>query len=168
MYFQHIWGLQDIAGRKLNRREAVRAVIFLDKKLLLIQTNRGDYKFPGGGRKEEEDLTSALIREVKEETGYRVLKVREGIGEITENYEDSHEPGAVFQMTSVYYICEVSGNGEEQTLDGYEAELGFRPVLIVAEEALRLNEEILKKDAEGSNLFLPREICALREAIKYI
>lgn len=105
MYFQHTLGLKGTGERKVIKREAVRAVILFEQKLLLIRTIRGDYKFPGGGRKKAEGLKEALAREVREETGYIVTAVK---------------------------------------------------------------EEIFQRDAEGSNVFLPREICALREVIKYI
>jgi ADP-ribose pyrophosphatase YjhB (NUDIX family) len=36
-------------------REAVRAIIIVDNKILLIRSNRGDYKFPGGGLEEKEN-----------------------------------------------------------------------------------------------------------------
>jgi len=35
-------------------REAVRAVVLKNKLLLMIRTNLGDYKFPGGGVEEGE------------------------------------------------------------------------------------------------------------------
>ncbi|SHK09672.1 NUDIX domain-containing protein [Anaerocolumna jejuensis DSM 15929] len=168
MYFKHQLGLQDIAGRKINTREAVRAVILLENKLLLVKTVRGDYKFPGGGRKAEEDDREALVREVKEETGFRVTEVREPVGEIIENYKDACEPESVFRMTSAYYLCEIFREGEKQQLDDYEAELGFQPVFIGAREALKLNEEIFAREMEHSNIFLSREICALKEIIKFI
>jgi 8-oxo-dGTP pyrophosphatase MutT (NUDIX family) len=161
-------GLRDIAGRKINAREAVRAVILLENKLLLVKTIRGDYKFPGGGRKTGEDDREALVREVKEETGFRVTEVREPVGEIIENYKDSYEPETVFRMTSVYYLCEIFREGEKQQLDDYEVELGFQPVFIRAGEALRLNEEIFARDREHSDIFLSREICARKEIIKFI
>lgn len=161
-------GLRDIAGRKINAREAVRAVILLENKLLLVKTVRGDYKFPGGGKKTGEDDREALVREVKEETGFRVTEVREPVGEIVENYKDSYEPESVFRMTSVYYLCEIFREGEKQQLDDYEVELGFQPVFIRAGEALRLNEEIFARDREHSDIFLSREICALKEIIKFI
>ena len=33
----------------INQRTAVRGVIHYQNKILMVQTNRGDYKFPGGG-----------------------------------------------------------------------------------------------------------------------
>ena len=38
----------------INQRTAVRGVIHYQNKILMVQTNRGDYKFPGGGMEEGE------------------------------------------------------------------------------------------------------------------
>jgi len=168
MYFRHILGIQDIADRKLTIRNTVRAVILIDGKLLMIQTKRGDYKFPGGGMKPEETYYQAILREVKEETGYRVTKVIEKIGEIIENYDDSYEAGAVFSMTSVFYRCEASLDNFQQELDEYEKDLEFQPVFIKVEEAYLCNEELLSKDLEHKISFLPREISALKEMINCV
>lgn len=168
MYFRHILGIQDTADRKITKRKTVRAVIFVDGKLLMIQTKRGDIKFPGGGMKPEEDFFRAISREVKEETGYTVTKVMENVGEIIENYDDSYEAGVVFSMTSAFYICEVNPESCRQELNDYEQELDFKPVFITAEEAYVCNEELLLRDLEHRITFLPREICALKEIIKYI
>ncbi|AYV69238.1 MULTISPECIES: hypothetical protein [Niallia] len=42
---------RDIKGeyQKIRRRVAVRAVMIEKQKILLMQTNKGDFKFPGGG-----------------------------------------------------------------------------------------------------------------------
>lgn len=34
---------------KVNYREAVKAVIIRDNIVLMVNSNKGDYKFPGGG-----------------------------------------------------------------------------------------------------------------------
>ena len=75
------------------RRIAVRAVTFIDGKLLLIQNNRGELKLPGGGIEPGEDDPTALIREVKEETGYDIIPdtIRE-FGEVEEKRLSKHEP----------------------------------------------------------------------------
>ena len=54
-------------------RVAVRGIIFIDGKLLLIQSSFDELKLPGGGIETGEDDIQALIREVKEETGYEVI-----------------------------------------------------------------------------------------------
>ena len=54
----------------IKERIAVRGVIYKKDKLLLVHSNRGYYKFPGGGVEKEESLEEGLIREIREETGY--------------------------------------------------------------------------------------------------
>ena len=49
-------------------RVAVRGIIFIDGKLLLIEGKSGEVKLPGGGIDPGEDDYAALVREVKEET----------------------------------------------------------------------------------------------------
>ncbi|NLO09481.1 MAG: NUDIX domain-containing protein [Clostridiales bacterium] len=46
----------------------------------MIHTNRGDYKFPGGGVNQNESRLVALIREIEEESGYVVKAVDRQIG----------------------------------------------------------------------------------------
>lgn len=65
-------------GGKGNQRHVVVDAIVIDKnKILLIKraahlTNGGKYAFPGGFLDRDETAEQAVIREVKEETGYDV------------------------------------------------------------------------------------------------
>ena len=52
----------------VTRRTAVRGIVRRDGHYLIIHSRYGDYKFPGGGRQDGEQLMDTLIREVKEET----------------------------------------------------------------------------------------------------
>ncbi|MBI6015060.1 NUDIX domain-containing protein, partial [Clostridium perfringens] len=45
--------------------------------ILLDISNRGDYKFPGGGVEKGETPEETLRREVQEETGYILNEVKE-------------------------------------------------------------------------------------------
>lgn len=66
-------------------RVAVRGIIFIDGKLLLIESSFGETKLPGGGIDAGEDDYQALVREVKEETGYDVIpETIKPFGEIEE------------------------------------------------------------------------------------
>ena len=58
---------------KVNNRLAIRGVLFYQNKLLMIQTSKGDYKFPGGGKEENENDFETLNREYQEETGFSNL-----------------------------------------------------------------------------------------------
>ena len=51
-------------------RISIRGIIFVDGRLLMIEDSAGEVKLPGGGMESGEDDYQALIREVKEETGY--------------------------------------------------------------------------------------------------
>lgn len=66
-------------------RVAVRGIVFIDGKLLMIEDNFGEVKLPGGGIDSGEDDYKALVREVKEETGYdAILESIVSFGEIEE------------------------------------------------------------------------------------
>ena len=71
MIINEILGIQRIKDPKvkITTRHAVRAIIIQDNKILMVHTNKGDYKFPGGGIKKAESHEEALRREVIEETG---------------------------------------------------------------------------------------------------
>ena len=113
-----------------------RSVIEKDGKLLLIYTNQGDYKFPGGGYKNSENAAECIVREMLEETGYQVEKVGKLFGIVLEQKVDDFEPGTYFSMKSEYYSVTIDENNKQkQNLDDYEKEQEFRPVFgIVLEQ----------------------------------
>ena len=129
---------------KIYYREAVRAVVSDNEKILLIYSEKnGDYKLPGGGVEEGETYTEALIREVEEEAGYRVL-VKEEILKVMEYDEGQFDDCDVFQMLSIYYRCQIVEE-RVQNLDTYEMEMGFIPVWINIDDAIEKNKKILEK-----------------------
>lgn len=165
MFFNYELGLQNLDKEKvkMNYRVAVRAIIFKDNDLLMVHTNKGDYKFPGGGVNSEESHEEALKREVSEETGYILDSVSDKVGVITERKADEYEESSVFEMSSHYYICEISNSTTIQQLDDYEAELDFRPVWISVDKAIEINEEILNEDNKDRNPWVDRDTSVLKE-----
>gem|GEM_PF-443764 len=165
MFFSYELGLQNLDKEKVNMnyRTAVRAIIFKDNDLLMVHTNKGDYKFPGGGVNREESHEEALRREVSEETGYILDCVSDKVGIITERKADEYEESSVFEMSSHYYICGISNSTTIQQLDDYEAELDFRPVWISVDKAIEINEEILNEDNKDRNPWVDRDTCVLKE-----
>ncbi len=129
---------------KTVERTAVRGVIRRGGELLMVYSAAaGDYKFPGGGVKAGESRAAALRREIREECGLEMTGLGRKIGAVVE-YKFSLEPDFdVFKMTSHFYPCRVAETAGEQQLDDYERELGFQPVWIGLEQALRCNRDLL-------------------------
>ncbi|MEO4052285.1 NUDIX domain-containing protein [Solibacillus sp. CAU 1738] len=148
-------------------REAVRAIIVKNDKILLIHSNKGDYKFPGGGIEEKESHCEALIREVKEETGYINCQVHNKIGYICEMKMDEYSENTLFQMRSHYYLCELMNEEKiTQQLDDYEYIQQFTPKWVSIDEAIRQNESLMNDS--GKNGWVPRETFVLIELKKFI
>lgn len=163
MIFNYILGIEEVNEKsKINHREAVRAVILKGENILLVHTNKGDFKFPGGGMNKEENHEQTLIREVKEETGYIVRNVKEKIGFFVERNLDQYEKNSIFEMISTYYLCEVDNDKTAQELDAYEIELGFNPVWVDINKAIHVNEEIIKNDSLDKNNWIYRETKVLK------
>ncbi|WP_078380682.1 NUDIX hydrolase [Sutcliffiella halmapala] len=167
MIFNEVLGIQETNHdtTKLNNREAVRAIIIKDKKILLVHSNLGDYKFPGGGLEKGESHAVGLAREVKEETGYHNAVIGRKIGIVIERYKDEYVKEAVFQMTSHYYLCKVTSEQGTQQLDDYEKEQDFTPKWVPLEDAIKQNQETLNKCVQ--NGWIHRENFVLKELIKY-
>lgn len=147
----------------VNYREAVRAIIIKDKKILMVHSKNKDYKFPGGGIKKGEGRIEALKREIEEETGYVAKAVGKQIGIVTEKSKDKYVHNRIFKMISYYYIAEITGEVREQKLDAYEAKLQFTPVWIDVKEAIDNNKRIIESEDEVKANWIERETYVLEE-----
>lgn len=127
---------------KTYYREAVRAIIMDNNKILLIYSEKnGDYKLPGGGVEEGETYEEALIREVEEEAGVRV-SINKELFRVMEYDEGQFDDCDLFKMLSIYYEAHVTKN-LKQNLDSYEYEMGFIPKWVEISQAIEKNKEIL-------------------------
>ncbi|WP_297633596.1 NUDIX domain-containing protein [uncultured Clostridium sp.] len=143
--FSEVFGEKIEGFYDVNLREAIRAVIIKGDKLLMIKTNRGDIKFPGGGKEKGESDEETLIREVREEAGYDVERIIEKMGTVTEQHFDKYEKEKIFKMVSTYYLCEVKEEKKLQKLDEYEKRLGFEAIEIDIDEAIERNEIVINE-----------------------
>ncbi len=163
MIFSNVIEEQQIeVDSKVNYREAIRAVILRNNKILLIHTNKGDYKFPGGGVEGQESHSECLIREVAEETGYINCVIKDKLGSVMERKLDEYDKTALFQMTSHYYLCELKDDEKiTQQLDDYESAQEFSPEWILLNDAIEQNEKCMS--IFEKNTWLKREIFVLKE-----
>lgn len=145
-------------------RVAVRGIIFLDGRLLMIQSDFGEVKLPGGGMEEGETDEQTLIREVKEETGYDVIPdTIRPYGEIEEKRLSVQE-NMIWHQFSRLYFCDVEERRGECHYTENERRHGFRQVLLTLDEAIAKNEAMLQR--EGRKAWNRREyntLCLIRE-----
>lgn len=141
-------------------RVAVRGIIFMEGKLLLIQSDFGEVKFPGGGQEEMENDFQTLIRETLEETGYHVIpeSIHE-FGEVEEKRLSVHEP-MIWHQINRYYFCEVEEFQEKCNYTENENKYGLHQVLYTLDEAFRINEEMINR--EGKYAWTQREFNVLK------
>ena len=128
-----------ITGGTVCIRPSVRALIRKDGLIAMIHSLKFDYyKFPGGGIETDEDHITALIREVREETGLEVDEntVRE-FGMVHRVQKGLVED--MFIQDNYYYLCRVKEGQGSQSLDDYEAEEGFTLEYVSPDQAINVN-----------------------------
>lgn len=138
-------------------RPTVRAIVECGDRLGMIYKVKGNYyAFPGGGIDEGETYHEALIREVEEETGLRVIpeSIRDFGSALRLNSSHRYE-NTIFEQENYYYTCEAYEELAAQNLESEEAEEGFELRFVTPEEALRKNRE--EDHAGDDGIWLERE-----------
>jgi len=149
-------------------RIAVRSVIFKDRKLALIKSEKfGEYKFPGGGKENGESDVETLIRETMEETGLTVVaKSIKPYGVAKEKRRSVIDPNDLFMMESYYYLCDVLNLVNKTKLDDYEHEYGYQLFFVDIDEAIKANEEAAKLHQDAVP-WINRELAVFKDIKKY-
>lgn len=91
---------------KRFRRPSVRGIIFKDKKIAMVYSQKYDYyKFPGGGIEAGESHNIALIREVLEETGLKIIpdSINE-YGYVLRIQKSTYNENEIFEQENYYYL----------------------------------------------------------------
>lgn len=161
---------------KVNNRLAIRGVLFFQNKLLMIQTSKGDYKFPGGGKEENENDFETLNREYQEETGFSNLIKNENqielIGKTFTQNIDTEKENTFFKMESRYYLINISDEefskikNVGQDLDDYEKDLNFKFEFVSVKDAYEKNKSLLVcSNGETVNFWVERETLVLEKLL---
>jgi ADP-ribose pyrophosphatase YjhB (NUDIX family) len=96
----------------IYRRTGVTAVVFNKESEILLQkrVDNGDWALPGGAIDIGESAEEAVIREVREETGYAVFVVRLiGIYSDPEYTTITYPDGNTAKYVSILFECKISG-----------------------------------------------------------
>lgn len=120
-------------------RISAKAIIIQDEKILLIKKSdaKGEYFiFPGGGQDRGENLHQAIVREVKEETGFAVepldlIFVRDYIGA---NHEFAADSSHIHQV-ELYFEAKLASDGHTQAhlLDSGQIGIEWVPLSQIGE-----------------------------------
>ncbi len=142
------------------RRTAVRGIIMQEGRLLMVRSDFGEVKLPGGGQEGNESDQATLIREVLEETGRRVIpeSIRP-FGQVVEKRLSVHEP-MIWHQINRYYFCKIDESLEACRYSENEKKHGFFPVWLPLEEALEINRQMLNR--EGRKPWNQREYKLLK------
>ena len=146
-----------------------------DKIALVYSTKHQFYKFPGGGIHEGEENTTALIREVTEETGLEVIPESiEDAGLVSRIMQSEMFPQTIFVQDSFHYFCKVKTESDgspiikKQNLDDYEKDDGFELRIVTLDRAILTNlrfksDDFSKLDMIARETLVMEKLCGQNE-----
>ena len=108
-YYQ---SLRETLGSRLLLMPSIAAVIHdAEGRLLLIQKQDGSYSLPAGAIEPGESPEAALIREVREETGFKVTSATLVAALGGEGFRFTYPNGHEVEYTILLYSCEATADG---------------------------------------------------------
>lgn len=122
-------------------------IVVRDRKLLLLKRRdprpefNNKWEFPGGGVENEEAVEACLLREIKEETGYRI-KIIERLPRIYTSVNLKNN----YQVFLPCYVCAIT-TGELQTTDAETADFRWCTYAqLMKMNLFPLNKKIIKNN----------------------
>ena len=127
------FGLKSREFNNPRTRIGARGIVIKNNKIALFnKTNKNEYKLPGGGVENDEDIEEAFKREVKEETGCDVEIIKK-LGTIEE-----HKTLDNFKQISHVFVSKVIRDTNELGLTEKEKDEGAKLIWTTLEEGLEL------------------------------
>ncbi len=100
----------------------VRGVVFQDSRILLVrEISDGKWTLPGGWADVNETPREVVVREVSEESGYKVAPVK--LLAVYDRSKHLHEPEFPFHIYKLFILCELLGGNP--TTSAETSEIGF-------------------------------------------
>ena len=150
-----------IGAQPIIYRNAVRAIIMKDQKILMVYSETSkEFKFPGGGIEHDETRDVALRREVLEEVGHNINSVNESLGYTDQIYNDIYDEKKYFYQRSYYYFCDVEPEYVGMRLSESEIALKFLPKWVTLDEAIAVKQ--YKVDHDNEFPWTERELYMLK------
>ena len=155
-------GSSEPTPEKYEERKASRAVVFdrEGKVALLHSTVKHYHKLPGGGVEENEDLETALRRELLEEIGCAVENIRE-LGSIEE-----YRNAVPLHQISYCFTADLMGEKGLPHLEEGEIAEGFVTEWMDLDEAIKTMENEADIDIYLAKFMQRRDVSFLKETEK--
>jgi ADP-ribose pyrophosphatase YjhB (NUDIX family) len=95
----------------------IRAAVFSDSRLLLVrERNEGTWSLPGGWADIGLSPSVAIVREVKEESGYDVIAQK--LAAVYDQDQKRHgHPPMPFHIYTLIFLCELVGGSAETSIE---------------------------------------------------
>ena len=134
------FGLEDKPLSNPETRVGARGIVILDNKIALFnKVAKNEYKLPGGGVEQGEDIEDAFKREIFEETGCEVEIITK-LGEIVEQKSQEN-----FKQTSHVFVSRVTKQTDSLHLTEKETIEGAKLLWVSVDDAIILVESCLDK-----------------------
>ncbi|MGX9462543.1 NUDIX hydrolase [Shewanella sp. A14] len=143
-------------------RLAARAIVLRGNCILMLYTQRyHDYSLPGGGVDEGEQIEQGLVRELKEETGAKVVGEVSPFG-LYQEYRPWRRDGyQSVNMLSYCFVCTIADELGDTQFEAHEINNGMAPVWMDIDEAIQHNLDTMK-NSNKKGLSIERETFLLK------